>query len=168
MGRQFPEPGSYTFLRIPNLTNTQIPWWALSGLTMDVWSQRLWFSTGIPPHPCTGQLHTDGMVLKTSRGLVVNIFSASALINQIGSPLAQLKSLQQHVRVTAMENAIIKDISIVPMALHWQARIPKQCTQYFQINIECIWAAFVRLLYIQVAQTEALTWIWDWVVLSVK
>lgn len=65
---------------------------------------------------------------------------SQALIIQIGSPLAQLKNLQQQMKVmvNAMVNAIIRSISIVGVAVHQQADIPKQHTQYSQINIKCI------------------------------
>lgn len=94
---------------------------------------------------------SDDMVLNVSLwlGKGVNIFSFLTLFNQTGKVLAQLKSLQQHVKVTARENAIIRNVSVVSMRLHQQADLLKQCTQYFQINTKCVWVAFVSLLCVQ-------------------
>lgn len=83
---------------------------------------------------------SDDMVLNVSLrlGQGVNIFSFLTLFNQTGKVLAQLKSLQQHVKVTARENAIIRNVSVVSMGLHQQADLLKQGTQYFQINTKCV------------------------------
>lgn len=109
------------------------------------------FITPIRPHHHEEQLHGDDMVLNTSiwPGQSVNIFVFLTLFNQIGKLLAQLKSLQQHVKETARENTIIRNVSVVSMALRQQADMLKQCMQYFQINTKCVWVAFVSLLCVQ-------------------
>lgn len=120
-------------------------WWSL------VASPRSGRLNSLLPSDLITMRDSDDMVLNVSLwlGKGVNIFSFLTLFNQTGKVLAQLKSLQQHVKVTARENAIIRNVSVVSMRLHQQADLLKQCTQYFQINTKCVWVAFVSLLCVQ-------------------